>query len=159
MEAFSSLSKWFWFLCIIVTFLNGAIFRFRAKKRIKQNPDLEEGYKKIIRGFVTWGSLPWIVMGIGCTVGGVPSVWHYFNPKEGNPYVLAFFASVFLIWILGGYWILFRGGARELVNHPGILSYDIKSPAIIKLIWIVSVLGGIIAVVMMYTQNIPIPQK
>ncbi len=86
-------------------------------------------------------------------------MWHYFNPKEGNPYVLAFFASVFLIWILGGYWILFRGGARELVNHPGILSYDIKSPAIIKLIWIVSVLGGIIAVVMMYTQNIPIPQK
>ena len=157
MESFNIISKWFWALCILVMFINGAIFKFRAQKHIKLNPDLEKGYAKIIKGFVMWGNIPWVVMGIGCTVGGVPSVWHYFNPKEGNPYVFAFFASVFLIWFLGSYWILFKGGALELVNHPGMFNYDIKNPTIIKLIWIACLIGGIAGVLMMYTQNIPLP--
>ena len=158
MEPFNIISKWFWALCILVMFINGAVFRIRAQKHIKVNPDLEEGYTKIIKGFVMWGSIPWIVMGIGCTVGGVPTVWHYFNPKEGNPYVLAFFVSVFLIWILGSYWIFFKGGALELVSHRGIFNYDIKNPTVLKLIWIVCVLGGMVGVLMMFTQNIPLPK-
>ncbi len=153
----SGIGKWFWAACIIVTFLNGAVFHFRAKKRIQENPDLEKGYQKIIKGFVTWGNLPWIVMGIGCTVGGIPSVFSYFHPQDGNPYVLAFFASVFLVWILGSYWILFRGGAQELVTHPGMFNYEITSPTIIKLVWIACLVGGIVAAVLMFTQNIPVP--
>jgi hypothetical protein len=158
MELFSMISKWFWVLCILVMLINAAVFRFRANKHIKKNPSLETGYKKIIKGFVMWGSIPWIVMGIGCTVGGIPSVWNYFNPSEGDPYGLAFFGSVFLIWISGSYWIFFKGGALELVNHPGIFNYDIKSPTILKLIWIACLLGGIAGVLMMYKQNIPLPQ-
>jgi len=158
MELFKIFGKWFWALCILTTFVNGAVFRFRAQKHIKLNPELGEGYNKIIKGFVIWCSIPWIVMGIGCTVGGVPSVWYYFNPKAGNLYVLAFFASVFLIWVLGSYWILFKGGALDLVKYSGILNYDIKNPTILKLIWIICVLGGIVAVLMMFTQNIPIPK-
>lgn len=158
MDVFNIISKWFWAMCILVTLLNGAIFWFRAKKRIKQRPELEEGYKKIIKGFVTWGNLPWIVMGIGCIFGDVPSVWHYFNPKDGNPYVLSFFASVILIWILGSYWILFREGARVLVDHPGMFNFDLKSPTLIKLIWVAAIFGGIFAFVMMFTQEIPIPK-
>jgi hypothetical protein len=87
MEVFRYISKWFWALCILVTFINGAIYRFRAQKHIKLNPDLEEGYQKIIKGFLTWGNIPWLVMGIGCTFGGIQSVWEYFNPKDGNPYM------------------------------------------------------------------------
>jgi len=158
MNVFNTISKWFWAGCILVTIFNGAIFCFRARKRIEKDPNLEEGYKKIIKGFVTWGNLPWVVMAIGCTYGGVPSVWHYFNPEEGNPYVLSFFASVILIWILGSYWILFRGGARTIVDHPGILNYDIKSTTVVKLIWVAGIFGGIIAFFMMFTQEIPIPK-
>jgi len=158
MEPFSIISKWFWALCILVTFLNAAIFRFRGNKHIKKNPALEAGYKRIIKGFVIYGNIPWIVMGIGCTVGGVPSVWHYFNPRGGNPHVLAFFGAAFLVWILGSYWIFFRGGALELVNHPGLFNYDIKNPIIIKLLWIAILLGGIVGVYMMVTQDIPLPQ-
>jgi len=134
MEFFQIVSRWFWVLGIIVMFLNAAVFSFRAKKQIAQSPELEDGYRKIIRGFVIWGNIPWVVMGIGCTVGGVPSVWHYFNPEAGNPYVLAFFASAVLVWIIGSYWILFRGGAQAIVDHPGILNLDIKNPLVIKLL-------------------------
>lgn len=158
MEVFGLISKWFWALCILVTFINGAIFNFRAKKHIKLNPKLEEGYKKIIKGFVIWGNIPWVVMGIGCTIGKVPTVWHYFNPKEGNPYILAFFASVFIVWILASYWMFFRDGAVELVNYPGIFNHDFKNPTMVKLVWLACLLGGIFGVFMMYTQNIPLPK-
>ena len=118
MDMFAALGKWFWLVCILVTFLNGAIFWIRAKKRIQQSPKLANGYRTIIKGFVTWGILPWVVMGVGFTIGGVPSVWHYFNPRDGNGYIPALFASVVLVWISGSYWIFFRGGAKALVDHP-----------------------------------------
>ena len=151
------LGKWFWLLFIGVTFLNGAIYKSRARTHVERNPDLAEGYERIARGFVVWTSLPWIVMGIGCTVGGVPSVLHYFNPRGGNLYVLAFYASLFLLWILGSYWILFQDGAMMLVKHPGLLNPDIKNPLIVKLLWVACVLGGIVAFVMMYAGIIPAP--
>jgi hypothetical protein len=157
MEFFHIVSKWFWLVCIGVTFLNGAVFKFRARKQIKQNPSLEEGYNRIIKGFLTWGNIPWIVMGIGCTFGGVPTVWHYFNPKAGNPYVLAFFASAVLVWIMGSYWIFFRGGAQELVDHPGLLNYDIRSAVWVKLIWMAMLLGGVVGLYMMVTQDFSVP--
>ena len=118
---------------------------------------MEEGYQKIIKGFVTWGNIPWIVMGIGCVMGGVPSVFHFFRPRDGNPYVLAFFASVFLIWIMGTYWLLFQGGAKMLVKHPGLLNVDCKSPTMLKIFWFLCLAGGVFAVIMMFTQDIPVP--
>jgi len=157
MNPFFVISKWFWAICITVTFANAAIFRARAKKHIQQNPEMEEGYQKIIKGFVTWGNIPWIVMGIGCVMGGVPSVFHFFRPRDGNPYVLAFFASVFLIWIMGTYWLLFQGGAKMLVKHPGLLNVDCKSPTMLKIFWFLCLAGGVFAVIMMFTQDIPVP--
>lgn len=157
MEIFHIISKWFWALCIVVTFLNAAVFYFRAKTQIKQTPGLEAGYREIIRGFVIWGNVPWVVMGIGCTVGGVPSVWHYFNPEAGNPYVLAFFAAVVLVWIKGSYWILFQGGAQAIVDHPGIFNFDISSPILLKMLWIATIVAGVTGIFFMVTQNIPLP--
>jgi len=85
-------------------------------------------------------------------------VLHYSNQNEGNPYVLAFSASVILILIPGRYWIPFRGGARALVGHPGMFKADITSPAPVKLIWKVCLLGGITAFFMMFTKKNPIPK-
>jgi len=158
MEFFAIILKQFWIACILVTFVNGIIFHFRSRKRVKENPELTDGYRKIIKGFVLWGNIPWVVMGIGCTIGGIPSVFHFFNPKDVNPYVLAFFGSVVFIWAMGTYWLFLRGGAQMLVQHPGLLNYDIKSPTVVKLIWIACILGGIAGVLVMYTQNIPLPK-
>lgn len=148
--------EWSWVLFILVMIANAVIFRMRAQRYIKLNPELKDGYAKLIKGFLLWGNIPWIVMGVGCTVGGVPSVWKYFDPKGSNPNVIAFYASVLLVWILGSYWILLRDGATELANHPGLFNYDIKSPTVIKLLWIACVLAGIFAVIMMYTQTFPL---
>jgi hypothetical protein len=98
-------------------------------------------------------------MGAGILFGGVPSMFHFFRPRDGNPFVLAFFASVFLIWILGTFWLLFRGGADMLVKHPGLFNVDFKSPLMLKLFWFLCLAGGIFGVIMMFTMDVPVPPQ
>ena len=164
MEPFGLISKYFWVIAIIVTGINLIFFRINAQKYIKDNPQLEEGYSTLFRGYLFWMNLPWVIMGIGCTIGGVPSVWHYFRPRDENPYVLAWFGSVFLIWILGTFWLFFKGGAAKLIRHPGIIvfrygfrSKNITNPALIKTLWVLALAGGIVAVLIMWSMEIPIP--
>ena len=154
---FTLITTYFWLICIVVIIANGAASKQKSKKYIEEKPELSEGYATLIRSFVLWGNVPWVVMGIGCTIGGVPSVWHYFRPQDGNPYVLAWFGSVFVLWILGTYWLLFRGGAELLVEHPGLLNIHFSDPLVIKLLWVLCLGSGVIGVVLMYTQDIPIP--
>lgn len=154
---FEIMTTHFWAVAILGTCINVAVYKFRSQKHIDENPDLAEGYAKIIKGYLVWMNIPWIVMGIGCTIGGVESTFHYFNPKEGNPFVLAWFGSIFFLWILGTYWLFFKNGAETLVKYPGMFNHDISSPTALKLLWCVCLIGGIAGVTMMWTQQMPTP--
>lgn len=98
-------------------------------------------------------------MGLGCLIGGVPSVDHFFRPRDGNPFVLAFFASVFLVWGLGTHWLFARGGAEMVVRHPGLLNFDPRSPALLRFLWCLSLAGGIVAAVAMFLVDVPLPAE
>lgn len=154
---FEIMSRYFWAVAIVVTGINVAIFKARSTRHIQENPELAEGYATLLRGYLIWLNIPWIVMGIGCTVGGIPTVWHYFRPQDGNPYVLAWFASVFMLWIAGTYWLLFRGGAEMLVKHPGAFNINTSNPTMVKLFWFLCLAGGVFGVIMMWTLDIPLP--
>ncbi len=163
MDIFILIPKYFWLIAILVTSINCMMFRIRAKKHIAAKPELKDGYATLLRGYLFWMNLPWVVMGIGCTVGRVPSVWYYFRPRDGNPYVLAWFASIVLLWVLGTFWLFFRGGAETLVRYPGVLqaggglkSRNIASPVLFKVIWLLALTGGVIAMVTMWILDIPI---
>jgi hypothetical protein len=165
MQIFYFVSKYFWFLAIIGTAINWLRFRNRAQKHIKENPQLAEGYATLLRGYLFWMIMPWVVMGIGCTVGRVPSVWNYFRPRDRNPYVLAWFASVFFLYLLGTFWLFFQGGAEKLAQHPGAVEFrfgwfkrkDITNTAWIKFFWILMLTGTLIALVIMCTSDFSIP--
>jgi hypothetical protein len=164
MIVFNLFSRYFWLLGLVITVTNWLGFRRRAQKCIEKNPQLEQGYAPLIRGYLFYMSLPWVVMGIGCTIGGVPSIWSYFRPRDGNPYILAWFGSVLFLWVLGTFWLFFKGGAEVLARHPGALEFrcglrskDITSPSMIKALWLLVLASGIIATVTMWFMNIPIP--
>jgi hypothetical protein len=154
---FDAMSKYFWALAIVATGINVAIYRARSSKHIQENSELAEGYSRLLRGYFVWMNIPWVVMGAGCTFGEIPTIWHYFRPQDGNPYVLAWFASVFLVWLVGTFWLLFQGGAEMLVKHPGLFNVNISSPTKVKLFWLFCLAFGIFGVAMMWTQNIPLP--
>ena len=164
MNIFKMISNYFWVVAIVFTCVNVLIYKYRSRKHIQQNPKLTEGYKKLFRGFLFWMNIPWVVMGIGCTIGNVPSIWHYFRPKDGNPYVLAWFGSVIILWILGTNWLFLKNGAEIIAKHPGALRMysgfkrtEITNPNLIKIFWLLCLAGGIFGLVLMWTMDVPIP--
>jgi hypothetical protein len=150
-----------WIFLIVGTTVNALYFWGRSRSHVSQDPSLEDGYRKLFWGILVWGNIPWVIMGLGCLVGGVPSAFHYFRPRDGNAFVLAFFASVVIIWFLGTYWLFVRGGAEMIVRHPGLLSgpfgRDITSPAMVKVYWCLCLAGGIWATISMFVLNFPLP--
>lgn len=164
MNLFKMISNYFWIIAIVFTCINVLIYKYHSKKHIQQNLKLAEGYKKLFRGYLFWMNIPWVIMGIGCTLGNVPSIWHYFRPKDGNPYVLAWFGSVIILWILGTNWLFLRNGAEIIAKHPGtlIMYYGFKrieiiNPNLIKIFWLLCLAGGISGLIFMWIMDVPIP--
>lgn len=157
------LVRHFWAAAILVTGINAVTLKYWAKKHINENPELAAGYDKMIRGYFFWLNLPWFVMGIGSTIGGVPTVFHFFRPRDGNFFVLAVWLTVFIEWILSFYWIFFLKGAEKLaeyrmVVYSGLGKFGyISNPLLVKLIYLLSIAGGLIATVAMWTKDITIP--
>lgn len=149
------ISTHFWAIALVVNVINAVIFRARAAEDIESKPELAESYPRLIRGFLFWASLPWIVMGTGILVGGVPTVWHYFRPQDLNPWVWSWFGTMALLWAAGSYWVVLRDGADTLVRHRAILRTPISDPRLIKLFTAGSILwlAGFIA----FLWNMDIP--
>jgi hypothetical protein len=161
---FIFLSRYFWLLALLAASFNAGLFGRTAKKFIKPDPSLAPGYVRLQRGYLFWLSLPWIIMGLGGTIGGIPSVWYYFRPCDGNPYVLAWFGAIIIEWIIGTAWLFFRKGAETLAKYPGIFTIyykgkrqAIQDPVIIKILWVAALAAGITAFSLLWTVNIPLP--
>jgi hypothetical protein len=159
------LTQYIWILFILVNFFNAYLLRKKAAAFIEESPEKENGYKIIFKNFLIYGSIPWIIIGIGNTFGLTESVFDYFQPSKMNPMVLLFHFSIIVIWILLIRFIFFKNGAKFLENHPGIIRVnsfgninDNPSENTIKLITIVGIIGGIIAISIMWFVTIPFPK-
>ena len=158
MGPFGIMFKWLWVVFIVFTLGYAGVAWVASRRHIRKDPELAAGYRTIIRGIVAWGNLPWFIMGIGLTVGGVPTMFHFFRPRDGNLFVLTFLGSVILLWLLILYWVFLRDGAELLARHP-LPSYDIRSPLGWKLFWFACIAGGVVGLILMFTQDIPIPTQ
>jgi len=145
-----------WIFFIMVTCINGGIWWRRAQSKIAEDPTLEKGYRFLIRSWLIYGNLPWIVMGVGVLCGAVPSTLHYLNPRNG-PFVILFYATVVLLWILTFHWLFFRRGAEALLAHPGILDIPIKHPWAVKLWFLFCLAGGVVGLLFMIFADIQVP--
>lgn len=106
----------------------------------------------MFKGYIIWLNIPWIVMGIGCTIGGVPDVLSYFKLREGNPHVLAFFASVILIRLQAAYWLFFRKGAEKLVRYLGPFSSSFSSPVKVQVIGLLVIVPAAVGISMLWMK-------
>lgn len=144
-----------WLIFIVGTVLNALILKSRSRTYIQQQPELAAGYQQLFNGVLLWGNLPWVVMGIGIHFGEVHSVFSYFRPRDGNPFVLAWFGVVVALWLLGFYWLFARRGAEFLVKHPGLLRGNPKSPAMLRLCYCLMIAGGVVGLCFMFFGDIP----
>ncbi|MGA2093669.1 MAG: hypothetical protein ABSH16_09720 [Sedimentisphaerales bacterium] len=118
---------------------------------------------KMMLGTAFWLSVTWLIMGIGFIIGGVPSIWNYLRPRDGNSYVLVWWASVLVLYIIGSYWIFVGQGAAKLAKS-GAIQYrsagktmTVSSEKSIKLIFLLDLAGAIIFTAVVWFVNIPLP--
>ena len=148
------LSSYFWAFALVIGVVNFFIVRQRAVREMAKKPELREGYEKLLRGYAVATNLPWVVMGLGMLLGGVPSIWSFFRPRDGNPFVLAWYVTVIAVNTIVSLWVLLQGGADFLVAHPGIVRG--QSSAAIKLQFGLGLVGMAVFVGMLWFSNLPI---
>ena len=152
--------KYIWVAFIVFPVIN----YFRTKTALKEitdsKPDLKEGYDKISKGLLIFSIIPWIIVGIGNLLESTQSIFDYFNPKTFNPFVLTFHFYLIVVFVLTTWWIYFNDGAVFLSKHPGFIRFqgfgsskDITSPRTIKIFFALCLLGGIAALIMMWSMD------
>ena len=155
MSLFQIFLRHAWLVFVAVTCINVLYLKVHSRQQIRQRPELAAGYRRLIRGYLFWGNLPWIIMGVGLELGGLPTINSYFRPRDGNPFVLAFFIAVIGEWILSFWWLFFARGAEFLAEHPGVFG-GLRRPIIIRLYSSLCLAGGVAGVLFMWFSDIPV---
>lgn len=60
--------------------------------------------------------IPWLVMGYGICIGGVPGIGPYFRPQDHNIHVLVWYLAAFLACVAYACWVLLFDGDKKLVE-------------------------------------------
>lgn len=150
--------KHWWMLFGIATCAGAAAIWVSLKGQVRADGGRTAKLKRFTLGFLFWGNLPWIVMGYGLTFGGVPGFWQYFRPHDGDPYVLSWFATGLMMWILGFYWLFFRDGTDFLSSVFWDSISDTKTTNSIKVLYILCGVSIIIGVLFMLILDFPLPK-
>jgi hypothetical protein len=114
------LVRHFWIAGIVVAALNAAIYWFRARRAMRENPEDASALRAIIAYVTAWIGLPAVLMGIGILSGSTHTPFDYLYPRQGDPYVVGFHV-VTVVGALGAmYWVLARGGMRILDQYSQV---------------------------------------
>jgi hypothetical protein len=112
---FSIMGRYFWLLCLAVTAYNYLVGARSLSASEPADPRASADAVTLRRWFAVASAVPWIVMGWGIVIGGVPNVWYFFRPQDRNPYVWAWFTSILILALYFAYWVFLRGGAQKVV--------------------------------------------
>ena len=138
---FELIARYFWLICIAITCLNAFIWWHRSQPELAKTPHLAASYRRLILGWVIFGNIPWLVMGVGILFGGVPGFFHYLNANNG-PFVIAWYVSMVALWLLGAWWLFARRGAEQIVEHRALLRVPVEKPEHVKAWFLASVALG-----------------
>ena len=116
MKPFDLIGHWFWLACLLIGLFNYRRASQAAALEFATDPAQAARAQRLLRRFALAMALPWLVMGVGVLVGGVPGVWSYFRPQDGNPFVIAWIASVFLLSVALAVWVFAFDGASTMVT-------------------------------------------
>jgi len=144
----------FWVIGLLITCAAWAWGHQRARRHVHGDHVLLRSYPQLARRRLIFSALPWLVMGVGA-LGGVPTVFEYLRPYNGNPYVLAWFATLVGIWIAGSHWLIARNGAVVVAAQPGLLRIQPTEPEKVAATHMLWLIGGITVVIALCLWDAP----
>lgn len=164
-DIFHFISKYFWLIALGFAALNYAkakrglvaVAPSQAASLGHEHSEGEVLLKRLAIGF----ALPWAMMGVGQLSGSTPTVWNYFRPQDGNPFVIAWFALNFATSCLYAWWVLFGSGASKMrtFNLVGVFGQHTETPPSTFSIKAFALLGPLVITLWLciaVTQNFPL---
>ncbi|MCB9742886.1 MAG: hypothetical protein H6741_05240 [Alphaproteobacteria bacterium] len=128
-ELFSFVSRWMWAGFILASLPTmGAVYlggRYLRARRPGWGALLMEGAKL---AFIA-GNLPWLVMGIGIHVGGVPSMHHFIAGGVDDPSIALFYASMVVPALIIVAWLL-RQDLVGWLRAQGVTAPRLRAPVL-----------------------------
>jgi hypothetical protein len=112
---FHLIGRYFWALGLFFSAYHYVLGMRALASRSPSDPRASLAAVSLRRWFAVAGALPWVVMGWGIHVGGVPNVWYFLRPQDQNPYVLSWFGTIFAITLWFAFWVFFLEGAEKIV--------------------------------------------
>jgi hypothetical protein len=146
-----------WSILIGVTIVNALLISKRGRLHAETHPELLPGYEGAFKPILVYGSLPWLVMGVGIIVGG-RRVTQFMMGRPSDPFVLAFYATIVLIHVRFAWWIFAMSGAEFLSEHFALIQ-DIRrrnglqgpSPRRVRWKFGILLLGGLTGMVLVWS--------
>jgi hypothetical protein len=107
--------RYFWLLCLGISAYQYVVGIRALRSRDPDDPRASAEAIVLRRWFIILSDLPWVVMGWGVLVGRVPNIWYFFRPQDRNPYVVGWFATLFILAFGFAFWVFFLEGAEKVV--------------------------------------------
>ena len=114
-KLFSFLGRYFWALGLIVSAYHYVLGMRALASKGPSDPRASPAAISLRRWFAVVGAVPWVVMGWAIIIGGVTNIWYFFRPQDHNPYVLAWFATLFILAVGFAFWVFLLEGAEKVV--------------------------------------------
>jgi hypothetical protein len=112
---FALIGRYFWLVCLGIAIYNYMAGVRSLESKAPSDPTASVDARRLRRWFAIGAVLPWLVMGWGILMGGVPTIWYYFRPQDRNPFVLAWFATMYIEACYFAYWVFVQDGAQKIV--------------------------------------------
>ncbi|MEO5823839.1 MAG: hypothetical protein ABIT71_25315 [Vicinamibacteraceae bacterium] len=104
---------YFWAIGLAITAANYVKAR-RSLDAAMLSPDRKAAGQRYLRTFAIMSAIPLAVIGLGQQLGYTPTVFHYFRPQDGNPFVFAFLTLSFLQACVLAWWVVLADGAATI---------------------------------------------
>jgi len=162
MDPFDLISRYFWILALA-----------SGLQYLRPSPDLRERliadeafaaeHRTLRRRLFALMSAPWLIVGAGQLADHVPSIWYYFRPADGNPYVVSFWGCILGCQILVAAWVYLGDGARIVAEHKlmtlHVFGHRVAlSASHTKVVIGLVLLAGAAGLVTLAMSDVPIPR-
>jgi hypothetical protein len=113
MDSSNDISRYFWLFAIGVSLIQYMIGRRRIMTEIGVNQPPPQELLGVLGKLFFLANLPWLIMGVGVMVGGVPLV-SYLRQADAGGYVIAWDVCVLALVTINTLWITLGDGLRQM---------------------------------------------
>jgi len=104
------LSGYFWLIALAIALVNHFL-AMRRIERSRERPEVVAAARRFLPVMTGLQVVMWGVMGMGVVSGSTRSVFSFFRPQDGNPFVLFFVGFAIAVSLAHAWYVLFSDGA------------------------------------------------